>query len=97
YEQRAGRNGGEPLLQEVLEGGKAERPDPRPDECLGRHKLLHCQPYGLRKSSRDEEADALTSQSTKNELQCRGGRRVEPLDVVDGEKNRSFRSKLGKE
>src|SRR6266540_3290469 len=66
-------------------------------QYLAFEELVHLQRGRLGESARGEEADPFGSQPAKDELErsCRG--RVEPLDVVDGDENGSFRGELGEE
>ena len=81
----------------MVEAAEAERPDRYLRQSFRRDEFVHLQPSRLGESPRSEEADPLGSQPAKDEIQRSRGRRVQPLHVVNGDENGSFRSDLAEE
>jgi hypothetical protein len=67
-----------------------ERPDEETSDRLGRERLVECERrVGLDPAAREDEADRLATQAPGSELQGARRRSVEPLDVVEGDYERS--------
>ena len=78
----------EPLAQKLLEVADAERADRKLRERTGLQCVCEAERIGHlgRTSHRLEDADRLVPEATHCERQHARGRRIEPLGVVDREK-----------
>jgi len=97
-ERGTGKREGEPLVQKTVERAEAQRPQAKLLEALGGERSLHRERRrsGLPCPPGEQDADRKVLQAPDREAENARRRRIEPLNVVDGEDEGAARRQQAK-